>query len=73
MDESYINHLINYLKDYKNIIEKIELLPYHEMGKEKWTKLGLKYTLTTKPPKKEALFDIKTMFEKNGFDVLLSV
>ncbi len=72
-DESYINSLINYLKDYKNIIEKIELLPYHEMGKEKWTKLGLKYTLTTKPPKKEALFAIKTMFKKNGFDVLLSV
>lgn len=73
MDEDYITALINYLQDYKNIIEKIELLPYHEMGKEKWNKLGLQYPLTTKPPEKEALLKIKMMFEKNNFDVLLSI
>ena len=55
MDAEYINELIVYLDGYKTIIEKIELLPYHEMGKEKWEKLGMKYDLDTQIPQKEDL------------------
>lgn len=33
-----------FLKDFKNI-ERIEVLPYHSMGKTKWEKLNLKYPL----------------------------
>ena len=28
-----------------NSVKKVELLPYHDMGKFKWTDLGLKYEL----------------------------
>ncbi len=28
-----------------NTVEKVEILPYHSIGKYKWTKLGLKYDL----------------------------
>lgn len=72
MDEDYINKLIKFLDEYKSIIEKIELLPYHEMGKQKWEKLGLKYELDVGLPKKSDLLTIKRTFEEKGFKVLLS-
>lgn len=37
-----------YLRAYKNI-EKIEVLPYHTLGKEKWEKLCIEYPLEGVP------------------------
>ena len=44
--------IINYpeikLKDFisgLNTVDKIEILPYHDMGRYKWEKFGLKYEL----------------------------
>lgn len=43
-NEDYINKLVEFIKPLKNI-EKIELLPYHTMAKEKYNKLNLPYKL----------------------------
>ncbi len=72
MDTEYINELIKYLDKYRPIIKKIELLPYHKMGKEKWKKLGMEYKLSADTPQKKDLSEIKRKFENNGYDVLLS-
>ena len=40
------------LKDFinsLNSVEKVEILPYHDMGKFKWEKLGFKYPLEGVP------------------------
>ena len=42
--EEYILKLKEYIKRIKNI-EKVELLPYHTMGIEKYDKLNIKYRL----------------------------
>lgn len=39
-NEEYMQLLVDYLKTLKNI-EKIEFLPYHKLGSEKYEKLGL--------------------------------
>ena len=69
MDNDYIDSLINFLKNFK--IEKVELLPYHEMGKEKYKKLGLEYKLHSRIPTKEEVKKIKEKFVQNGFDTIL--
>ena len=47
-NDSYLNELNNYLLQFKNI-EKIEFLPYHKLGREKYIKLGLTYKCENVP------------------------
>lgn len=47
-DEKFIIGLKNFIKDLKNI-EKVELLPYHLLGIEKYKKLSMKYELDNIP------------------------
>ncbi len=68
MDDEYIDSLIKFLKNYN--IEKVELLPYHEMGKEKYKKLGIPYRLKTRIPEKDEVNKIRELFIKNGFDTV---
>lgn len=42
--EENIESLVNYVKKIDNV-EKVELLPYHTLGKEKYEKLNIKYRL----------------------------
>ena len=69
-DEEYIDKLIKFLDKYRAIIEKVELLPYHKMGIEKWQKLGLEYKLDVDEPKKELVQGIRNKFVKYGFEVI---
>lgn len=46
--KEYILKFKKYIKKFKNI-EKVELLPYHTMGIEKYEKLGIKYRLKDIP------------------------
>ncbi len=55
-----------FIKSLKGV-EKVEVLPYHEMGKYKWKELGLKYDLNDIriPTKQECKKIEQYIFDKN--------
>lgn len=55
---------------WNNNVERIEVLPFHNMGADKWHELGYPYTLEdTKPPKPEDIEAIRDVFRAKGFTV----
>jgi pyruvate formate lyase activating enzyme len=51
-------------------LERVEILRFHQMGKEKWHKLGLKYQLeNVEPPSAELAERIRGQFRSRGLTV----
>lgn len=49
------------------VIERVEILPFHQMGRYKWERLGLDYRLeTTEPPSYEAIDRALGIFRAAG-------
>jgi pyruvate formate lyase activating enzyme len=48
-------------------VERVEVLPFHQMGRFKWQTLGIRYALEhTEPPTKEALAEACGIFRARG-------
>ena len=51
-------------------IERVEILRFHQLGRSKWDKLGLDYTLKdTQPPSAEVSERVRGQFRKRGLTV----
>ncbi|MDE9444206.1 pyruvate formate lyase 1-activating protein [Xenorhabdus bovienii] len=69
-DDKSVHMLGEFTQDMKNI-EKIELLPYHELGKHKWIAMGEEYKLEgVKPPSKEIMERVKEILVSYGHHVI---
>lgn len=67
--EEYLHQLGNYFKDYKTI-ERIEILPYHQLGVHKWKALGMEYKLEgVQRPSEDKLDQTRKIFEQYFNDV----
>jgi pyruvate formate lyase activating enzyme len=48
-------------------VERVDVLPFHQMGRYKWKKLGLEYTLeNSQPPSDELVEQTCDVFRKAG-------
>ena len=57
------------VKPWKNVT-RFEVLPFHQMGTDKWDALGLEYKLRdVKPPSPEHTDEVRQLFRSYGFNV----
>ena len=69
-DERSAHMLGEFIKDMDNI-EKIELLPYHQLGEHKWEAMGYDYPLSgVNPPSKETMEKMKDILASYGHKVM---
>lgn len=65
-----VTNVAKIVSRWKSNVERVEVLPFHNMGADKWHELGYPYTLEdTKPPKPEDVEKIREVFRKEGFVV----
>ncbi|WP_017349561.1 pyruvate formate lyase 1-activating protein [Pantoea sp. A4] len=70
-DDDASAHLLGEFTSGMDNIEKIELLPYHELGKHKWDVLGETYPLDgVKPPSRATLEHIQQILAGYGHPVV---
>lgn len=68
-DNEDLEALAKYLSQFSNI-EKVEILPFHQLGIEKWEKENLEYKLRNNPtPSKEAVLKAEEIFRKYNLNV----
>lgn len=63
--------LAHFIKKMENV-ERLELLPYHELGTYKWKEYGEEYELShLKPPTKECMDALVKLFKQNNINVIV--
>lgn len=68
-DYKVLEKMADYLVNY-SVIDRIEILPFHNIGKYKWDLIGEKYELEdTNEPTSESINRIKNIFSSKGFFV----
>jgi pyruvate formate lyase activating enzyme len=51
-------------------VERVDVLPFHQMGRFKWERLGIRYALKdTEPPTTEAVEQACEIFKEAGLNV----
>lgn len=54
-----------------NVVQRVDVLPFHKMGEFKWKQLGLPYTLAgTEPPPPELTERVRGIFRTQGLKVV---
>lgn len=69
-DESDLQHWADYMSQYKSIVKRVDVLPFHQMGMHKWQELDKKYVLKNVPtPTRESIQKAEDIFRKKGLPV----
>jgi pyruvate formate lyase activating enzyme len=65
-DPDDVTHIARFAAELGNV-ERVDVLPFHQMGRYKWEKLGMRYALNdTQPPTLEATQRAVDLFRREG-------
>ena len=65
-----VANVVKIVSRWKSNVERVEVLPFHNMGADKWKKIGLDYQLEdTTPPTAESLEHVRSVFRSRGLTV----
>ena len=61
--DEYLHEWANHFSGYKTV-ERVEIIPFHQLGKHKWELMNMEYELAdTHSPTRESLEKVKAIFE----------
>ena len=65
-----VDAVADYVASLGDVIERVEVLPFHQMGREKWHELGMEYELEdVEPPTVDLLARVRAQFWVRGLTV----
>lgn len=65
-----VRNVANIVARWSDNVERVEVLPFHNMGADKWHELGIPYQLEdTRPPHPEDVAAVREVFREKGFEV----
>lgn len=68
--EDNVEHVADIVARWSEVVERVEVLPFHNMGQDKWDSLGMEYRLRdAQPPSTEVVERIRGQFRARGLTV----
>ncbi|MEN3813400.1 pyruvate formate-lyase-activating protein [Chromobacterium piscinae] len=65
-----IERLADFVATLGDVVERVEVLPFHQLGKDKWAQLGMEYQLNDTPiPTAEQVAHGRALFASRGMKV----
>jgi pyruvate formate lyase activating enzyme len=65
--EDDVRIVADYAASLGEVVQRVEVLPFHQMGKNKWKALEIPYPLeNTMPPSDELVTRVREMFRSRG-------
>ncbi|MEJ6542889.1 pyruvate formate-lyase-activating protein [Brachybacterium paraconglomeratum] len=65
-----VEKVADIVERWRDVVERIEVLPFHNMGQDKWDVLGMEYRLRdAQPPSAEVVERVRAQFRARGLTV----
>lgn len=65
-----VEAVAGHVEAIRDVVDRVEVLPFHQMGRDKWEELGMRYELeTTQPPTPELVERVRATFRDRGLSV----
>jgi pyruvate formate lyase activating enzyme len=69
-DVENVERVADIVERWSRVVERVEVLPFHNMGQDKWDTLGMEYKLRdAQPPSPETVERVRAQFRARGLTV----